>query len=257
MINAEIKQGETFPFLVKAPVQEAVIQLSGRAGVDWEEQRITASLKERLPLFSKTQSLRGMMAEMRLQQGTTPSNESKDLGWLGLVMRPDDEKQVLQFQRDFFAYSRLSPYPGWDSFLETALTMWKVHQEVAAPSEVVRVGIRFINRIDLPIEGKLENYLNAPPIEPVGMDFPYLNFLHSETLTDPSREYAIQITKTIQPSIDQDPFKFGLIIDIDVFTLQSLSIDTDALILRLEKMRSLKNMAFFGSLKQDFINQLK
>lgn len=257
MSNSEDSPSEIYPFLEKAPIQEAVIQLSGRAGGDWDEQRITSILKEKLPTFSKTQSLRGIMAEMRLQQGATTAHESKDLGWLGLVMRPDDEKQVLQFQRDFFAYSRLSPYPGWESFSETALTMWKIHQEVAAPSEVVRVGIRFINRIDLPIEGKLENYLHAPPIEPVGMDFPYLNFLHSETLAVPGGEYAIQITKTIQPSIDQDPSKFGLIIDIDVFTLQLSSIDTDELNLRLGKMRSLKNKAFFGSLKQSFINKLK
>lgn len=257
MSDFEDSPSETYPFLEKAPIQEAVIQLSGRAGSHWDEQSITSTLKQKLPLFPKTQSIRGMMAEMRLQQGAAPSHESQDLGWLGLVMRPDDEKQVLQFQRDFFAYSRLAPYPGWSSFLETALAMWKIHQEVAAPSEVVRIGVRFINRIEFPLDQKLENYLNAPPIEPVGMDFPYLNFLHSETLTDPAREYAIQITKTIQPSIDNDPSKLGLIIDIDVSTMKLSSIDNDELKLSLAKIRSLKNMAFFGSLKKNIIDQLK
>jgi uncharacterized protein (TIGR04255 family) len=249
MTDFLLEPNEVFPTLSQAPVTEAVLELRCRAETEWEEKRVTALLQQQLPDYHKVESLRGMMTEMRLEPGSAPSHRAEDLGWLGLVMRPEDGKQVARFQRDTFAFNQLSPYPGWDTFVERALTLWSVHERMTTPAEIARIGLRFINRIDLvgPTV-KLEDYLVASPKEPDGLMLPFAGFLHRDTLAVPGHEYSVQITRTIQPPTGEEPLKFGLIIDIDVFSTKPWAGTTEELRSRLLQMRWLKNKAFFGSL---------
>jgi uncharacterized protein (TIGR04255 family) len=249
MNNLFIQTDEAFPTFSQAPVTEAVLELRSRVETEWEEGRITALLKERLPQFPKVEALRGMMTEMRFEPGAAPAQSAKDIGWIGLVMRPEDGKQVARFQRDTFAFSQLSPYPGWNTFVDRALDLWRVHETETKPSEIARIGLRFINRIDLtgPVV-KLEDYLVAAPKEPDGLVLPFAGFLHRDTLAVPGHDYSVQITRTIQPPTVEDPLRFGLIIDIDVFSTKPWAGTTEELRSRLLQMRWLKNKAFFGSL---------
>jgi uncharacterized protein (TIGR04255 family) len=249
MTPLTIQSEEEFGRLMLAPVTEAVLEIRGRAETEWEEERVTAFLKEQLPGFPKQDSQRSLRAEMRFGPGVLPKPSAQDLGWSGVTTRSQDQRQVVCFQKDGFAFSQLAPYPGWQSFLEGALALWKVHQAVAAPSEFARIGLRYINRIDLsgPMIN-LEDYLVAAPKEPEGLVLPFSGFLHRDTLTVPGHDYGVQITRTIQPSGESDPPKLGLIIDIDVFSTKPWVGSTDDLVQRLKEMRWLKNKAFFGSL---------
>jgi uncharacterized protein (TIGR04255 family) len=258
MNNFVLQPDEAFPTLSQAPVTEAVLELRSRAETEWDEERMTALLKERLPQFPKVESLHGMMTEMRFEPGAAPAQSAKDLGWLGLVMRPEDGKQVVRFQRDTFAFSQLSPYPGWNTFVDRALDLWRVHESGTQPVEIARIGLRFINRIDLTgPEVKLEDYLVAAPKEPDGLALPLSGFLHRDTLSVPGHDFAVQITRTIQPPAGDASLKSGLIIDVDVFSTKPWAGTTEELRSRLLQMRWLKNKAFFGSLTPQAKSRLR
>jgi len=246
MSDFAIRTEEVFPTMRRAPVTEAVLELRTRAEAPWEAEVITKRLTEVLPDLPKTEPLHGM--KMPLKANPSPLAHTEDLGWLGVVMRSADGKQAATFQRDSFGFSLLAPYPGWETFVERALAVWQVHQEVARPGELMRIGLRFINRIPLgqnPIE--LDDYLVAGPKALDGM--PLAGFLQSETMTVPRSDYQLQIIRTIQPP--QGAYaQAGLIIDIDVGTTQPWEGTAAALRTRLQEMRWLKNKAFFGSLTE-------
>jgi uncharacterized protein (TIGR04255 family) len=250
----EIRVDETFPALRQAPVIEAVLEVRGRAEVAWKEDVITGEFQRRLPEYPVVESMRGMMTEMRLEPGSALASRSEDLGWLGLVMLPEDRRAAVQFQRDTFVFSKLAPYPGWDDFVGEGKRLFAVHREVARPLEMARIGLRFINRI--PIQGsavKIEDYLVAAPREPEGLVLPYSGFLHRDTFSVPGHEYGVQITRTIQPQVvgaGAGGAQFDLILDVDVVSTLPWSGSDSELTHRLSEMRWLKNKAFFGSLTE-------
>jgi uncharacterized protein (TIGR04255 family) len=112
---------------------------------------------------------------------------------------------------------------------------------------VQRLGLRFINRILLPPKDMdFEDYLKAPPKPPDGLDLPFLGFFHKETLAVLGYPYAITIIRTIQQPQPSDPDRVGIILDNDVFTVDSFRLQQEILERRLAEMRWLKNKAFFG-----------
>lgn len=254
---------ESFPLLARAPIVEAVIEIRARAEAPWEERAITESLKTRLKDYPGVLSGRAVQVKMEVslpgaQAG--PAGPAKqlvdDMGWRGLRCESADKHQIAQFNRDGFVFSRLAPYESWDQFQREGLRLWQLHRELAQPTEVQRLGLRFINRITTPQEVlRLEDYLEAPPKAPREVDLPFASFLHHDTLTVPGYSYGINITQTVQPP--QGPEAGGLILDIDVFTTQPFNLDGDKLERYLSEMRWLKNKMFFGSITQKVLEAIK
>ncbi len=118
--------------------------------------------------------------------------------------------------------------------------------ELAQPTEVQRLGLRFINSIAIPGEGDLAEFLQAPPTPLLEMELTFTGFLHKDTLAVPGHPYVVNFIKTIQPA--QGGEGAGLILDIDVFTTQPVGTDQVAIERHLAEMRWLKNKIFFGSI---------
>jgi uncharacterized protein (TIGR04255 family) len=154
----------------------------------------------------------------------------------------------VQFSREGLFFSKLQPYQSWNQFSGDALRLWNIYAEVARPLEMQRIGLRFINKIQLPPrELDFEKYIQPHPVPPVGLEPSFLGFFHQDTLGVPDHPYAINIVRTIQPPPNPLTDGSGLIIDIDAFTTQSFENGLGVLEQRLAELRWLKNKAFFGS----------
>lgn len=237
---------ESFPLLSRAPIVEAVIGVSARAGVPWEEPIISEQLKHRLPEYPSVHSHREIRHEIKIAENTQPEQAVHDMGWRGLRCESVDKLRIVQFNRDGFSFGRLKPYESWRQFHQEGVRLLGIYNEVAQPSEIQRLGLRFINRIEfLQDEVKLEDFLENPPRPPHGMNVPFEGFLHHNTLTVPGYPYGINVVQTIQPS--QGSEGWGVILDIDVFTTEPI-VDRSLLEQHLTTMRWLKNKVFFGSI---------
>jgi len=76
----------------------------------------------------------------------------------------DDEKALIQVGRCFLAINHLKPYSSWHEFLGLIEQGLTAYREIAAPKRIWRVGLRYINRIEIrekPIE--LEDYFHFRP----------------------------------------------------------------------------------------------
>jgi uncharacterized protein (TIGR04255 family) len=129
------------------------------------------------------------------------------------------------------------------------MRLWKIYLKTARPIDAQRIGLRFINKIDLPLkEANFENYIKPHPETPFNLELPFLSFFHQDTLAVQGYPYAINITRTIQPPQNPQTEGLGLIVDIDAFTTQPFEIKDGVLEERLVDLRWLKNKAFFGSI---------
>lgn len=246
MINID----EEFEHLPRAPIAEAVIDIRTRPAVVLEEGVLKPQLEAKLSGYQFLDSQREIAIQHQVHPvgDAPPSSVIRDLGWKGLRFQSPNKKHIVQFNRDGFVFSRLEPYETWQKLHDEGMRLWKDYVELAQPIEVHRIGLRYINRIQLPPnELRFENYLEPAPVPPKGLDLPFHSFLHQDTLGVPGHSYAMNVIRTIQPPRAQGTTGFGLILDIDVFTTQGFELVAATLERRLLEMRWLKNKVFFGS----------
>lgn len=243
-MNIDLK--EPFPHLARAPIVEAVIEIRARAESPWEEDVVVQQLKSRLPDYPTLASQSQFRQEIKIEPDQPPESTTHDLGWKGVQLQSVDKSHIAQFKRDGFVFSRLPPYETWEQLYTEAMRLWRLHVELARPSEAQRIGLRFIDRIVLPPQEMLfEKYIQSSPHPVQGFDLMLVGFFHQDTLMVPGHPYAVNVIRTIQP----EPSTQGLaiILDIDVFSTQVLDLDQAVLKQKLLEMRWLKNKVFFGS----------
>jgi uncharacterized protein (TIGR04255 family) len=244
-----INPDETFEYLPKAPIVEAVIDLRARAEADWREELITNPLTVKLPDYPQKHSLSGFQQEFTLTPGSLPNAKATETGWQGLRFQTGDKLHVAQFNREGFSFSRLQPYDRWEQLVAEAMRLWDMFVVVAKPTEIQRVGLRYINSIKVPSSGfLLEDYVNPAPQGPKGLPLPFQHFFHQDLFGVPGYPYAVRLIRTIQPEPGPNPPSMGLILDIDVHTTQSFAYDLASVKRHLVEMRWLKNKIFFGNL---------
>lgn len=191
MATMKIEIAEQFELLPRAPIVEAVIQVHARPEVSWEEKEISACLKPKLLEFEKSFSRNAVQHKVTLGAAQQPQASEQNLGWHGLLCQSKD--QSVQFNRDGFVFSRLQPYQGWNQFFGDAMRLWKIYLETARPKEMQRIGLRFINKIQLPPkEVDFEKYIQPYPEPPFNLELPFLSFFHHDTLAVPGYAYALR-----------------------------------------------------------------
>lgn len=251
-INIDLQ--ETFPWLSRAPIVEAVIDLRARAQIEWDESAVREQLAARLSDYPAPHSQHVFRHELKVGPGKSAQAAIHDVGWQGLRFESQDKPHIVQFNRDGFVFSRLEPYKDWVQFRGEALRLWSAYSELAQPTEIQRLGVRFINRI-MPVEiTKLADFLTQIPEHPENLALPLSSYLHQDTFDVPGHPYAVNMVQTIQPQpTSAGTESASLILDIDVFVTQPFEPVENLIKKRLAEMRWLKNKAFFGSIKKEAV----
>ena len=240
----KIKPDESFEHLKKAPIVEAVLDIRARAQQLLDETSAKAMLESVLTGYRFLDFQQDFEFTVQIKDGPTLS----DMKWGGVRFISNDEKQIAKVTNNGILFSCLAPYTNWNDFSAAGLTLWKAFQKIASPTNIHRVGIRYINKIELPAnDQRLDAYLSSCPSAPKDFDAPLLGFMHQDVLKIPDHPYAINIVKTIQAP--EGPGRgVSIVLDIDVFTDDCVGLDESSLSARLVEMRWLKNKVFFGSI---------
>lgn len=164
------------------PIEEALAEFRFAPGPEWDMTvpgRIHEAVKAEYPGKPRQQNL--VTANVVFGAAEAAPALSMFRG-IGRVQFPSqDERSLVGVGPDVLSVHVLRPYPGWESFrprIENALT---TYERVAAPSGVVRVGIRYINRITIrDTKCDLSRlFLCAPPQAP-GLPSDTTSFLHRD-----------------------------------------------------------------------------
>lgn len=254
--HISIDLSEKFPHLRNAPIVEAVIDFRARFQEPWDHDKVRQRLGSALPDYPIVDGQRGFRANIKAGDASVPTATTQDLGWSGLVVRSTDKLQVANFRPEGLVFSRLAPYADWALFSAEALRLWNLMCQILTATAVGRLGLRFINRVEVPLSGRFKDYLTVPPRGPVGFELPFAGFFHADTFAVPGHTYVVNLRRTMQSHASSVPPKTVFIVDIDVSTTHAAD-DQVGFQRKLDEMRWLKNKVFFGSISADLIEGYK
>jgi uncharacterized protein (TIGR04255 family) len=160
-----------------------------------------------------------------------------------------DNQRAVQVRRKGYAFSWFAPYPGWDVFQMSARHGWEIFEERFNPQSVTRIGIRYLNRIELPFPiHKITDYLTTVPAGSPRIELDLSGFFMRLVLQDPSipaTGILTQATGERAPG-ETDPLPFTL--DIEAYTT-TVGIP-DHLWDVVARLRAFKNQLFFDSITE-------
>ncbi|MEW6750538.1 MAG: TIGR04255 family protein [Candidatus Latescibacterota bacterium] len=222
-----------------APIAEAVVEIrvTRTPAVTLQDlEPLGDGLADSYPRRERVVAVQGMLS----MGGTVGAAAHQAV--LGCRFVSSDGPNILQARVDSFVFSRLRPYDHWQPFRNEARRLWLLYRSRVGNSTVTRVGVRYVNRIDLPTPLKLETYFRTyPQISPV-MPEALSGFFMQLTIpqTDPACELSLH--QAAVPS-ERDGH-VGLILDIDVFVARDVPASEDGLWDMLEKLRHKENDVF-------------
>lgn len=153
----------------RPPITEAVIGITFETSIDEAE---IASVQEKFSSnYPHHQTLSNLSFKVNVDTNknnaaTTAVNEE-----IGHRRSTSDMTQLLVLLPTTFIVSQLAPYPGWDEFFDRFVRDWKLWNWHMGFRQIKRIGVRYINRIDIPVSESAsviehEEYLNVFPKVP-------------------------------------------------------------------------------------------
>lgn len=154
----------TKPPYPKAPITEAVIEIKFKAALDASDiEKVRQRLASDYPQHQHVQSF-DVAVKLLENQPDAPTTQIKRTP--GHRLASVDMTELVLLWESAFVISQLAPYPGWDSFLRRFVRDWAAWRRVMGYQEVSRIGVRYLNRIDIPVTGPVvphEAFLNVYP----------------------------------------------------------------------------------------------
>ena len=146
----------------KAPIVEAAIDLR----CEFPSEQSMDSLERVRELLVAEYPIREDLIELRAQIApmTGITSEQKTTGFRALT---GERTRIAGIGLESFTFSWLAPYDRWESLRDEAFRVWGLYSSITNPVKVTRVGVRFINRLDLPNPNgtgvELDQYLRTAP----------------------------------------------------------------------------------------------
>lgn len=163
----------------------------------------------------------------------------------------EDENEVLILAKDRMVVSRFPVYDGWESLIQRAKDDWSEAKSLWGYRKISRIGVRFINRIDLPFEdGEISpsKYFNIYFTFPREFGPMGASSWRSEHSVEELKAILILTVARVDSPL---PKHMALALDIDlVKTLDPPQKDGD-IFSYLEQARIFKNMVFEKSITEE------
>jgi uncharacterized protein (TIGR04255 family) len=244
-----------FPHLTRAPVVEALIDFRVRSRANFD-LKVLEDLHSRInDRYPTSKPLQQVVATFGVKDGQ-PAAQQVVQTPKGYRFEAADTRLVVQMTTDGCTVSRLKPYETWEKLIEETRLIWELYVATAQPEAVIRVATRFINRIELPLPfGDFDEYLTAPPVVPKRLPQFVSEFLSRMVVNDPKDQTTIILTQALEPVI-QTTNTLPILLDIDVFKVDTCAPRAKDLWGLLDKFRDLKNEAFFASLTPKALEML-
>jgi uncharacterized protein (TIGR04255 family) len=225
----------------RPPITEAVLELRLAASIELEQvEKIKDRLSEDYPVPPET------VQHISFQAGPGTQNHAK-VEFLGYRMSSADATNVAIVAKQNITASRLAPYNGWEEFTDRAKHNWGVWRKIAGWHEVARVGVRYINRIDVPNPNDeplpFGDYLQFRPIFPEfegrrGVDTFAIN--GAMAIANSSLKVILNAGNTPSPLVRTTSF----LLDIDISQEGDLPRNDNALWTLIDGIRVHKNRIF-------------
>lgn len=226
----------------KAPILEAVLEFRWTSTKSLED--LTAAIE--LPLFGEFEEPKPrhrINASVDIKEGAY----SEDRKHIGYEVGLKDGSELVFLEEEKFVFIQRAPYDTWEYFSNRALGIFEPVREFMDISELSRVGTRFVNRIDIPLSQAgnfdTDEYIAMSfdgPRNDIGVVDEFQMRIVKPITEDRNVLYALTVAVSPSPLKDHG----AIILDIDVFSRQTISTAGDEFVNLLSKMHEEKNDIF-------------
>lgn len=240
---------ETFP---NAPIREALIDIHVALPAESTLEVLAQyhePLKDRFP---KRREREIWQSEFRVQPGADPVAKTGPKRIDGYLHTSDADGKIVQARCDGFTFNKLRPYTDWATLSAEARELWEHYQRLAKPANVTRLGLRYINRIEVPLPIRdFREYCPLFPDLPPGVPQSLSEFFMRFVAPVPDIPNVMSIVTTTFELPVPGGAKLPLILDIEVFeSFELLAPDTEPMWQKLDRLRMVKNDIFFASVTE-------
>ncbi len=138
----------------------------------------------------------------------------------------EDGTAMIQVGTNLLAVNHLRPYPGWQAFTPLIEQGYRAYLEVAQPKSIHRIGLRYINRIELPgPRVEMEEHFEFYPFLGSRLPQDYGDFIIGiQTAFNGLRDgLRLQLAGAQHETPDRVPF----VLDIDYFLAEPEAVNLD------------------------------
>jgi len=226
----------------RAPITEAIIDVMvepapGVTAADLAELR-----EPNEPLLTRQDKLTLATGQVEFRPAV-PAKASASEEEHGFKFSSEDGKNICQARLSGYGFSRLAPYEDWERFYGEAVRLWRRYRLVAKPTKVLRLAVRYINRIDIPAASvdMKEYFLTSPEVSP-HLPQQMAGFFMQVRLPQEDIAAMLVLNETIVPP--GQPESTSIVLDLDLFRDQDVPQDDDAIWNYFEVLHTRKNEIF-------------
>ena len=160
----------------------------------------------------------------------------------------NDITESLVIYPDTYIFSQLAPYPGWEVYFERFKRDWKKLKRLMGFRTTKRIGVRFINRIDIPAgasDATPDQYIKIYPKVPevFGKIGSYaVQYMHS--IDDIGCILRINSASIPSPLLDNVSY----LVDLDISKESDVPQSDEDIFNLIDKIRVKKNVFFEASI---------
>jgi len=152
----------------------------------------------------------------------------------------EDGSRMIQVGRDLVVVNQLHPYPAFEEWRPEILETLEIYRELAKPSKVGRIGLRYLNRIVIPeTEVSLERYFQLYPELPKALGSLHGTFMLRIELPTETPGHQLIVTFGSAPREEEGTQAFVL----DLYDLVP-TLHFDAVPVRIEEAHAHIERAF-------------
>lgn len=225
----------------RAPITEAVmdIRLQSRDGLSVDELRELSKGgggEEFGAVNEQYNITAAIVTGSPTAQTTAPTK-------VGFQFRNAMADKVMQAQLGGWSFSKLAPYDCWEKFQQQGRELWNAYRAIVQPKQIIRVAVRYINRLDLPLPvDDFKKYLRTVPEISPDLSQVLSNFFLQAQIPQLDLEATLVINMTQVPSPADTAV--SIILDLDLFRIINIPQDEDGIWEYFEQLRLRKNIAF-------------
>jgi len=222
----------------KPPVIEALCEIYF-SDSSWDDT-IPGAFYERIKAdYPKKQQKKIQEAKITMGPNQAVAGVRQLPPWMQFVS--DEKCRMIQLAENLLVVNQLHPYPHFEEWEPEIYRSLRIYKELASPREIMRLGLRYINRIVIPkAKVQMEHYFTIYPKLPEGLGDSHGSFVVRVEVPQVKQEHTVLITFGTAPLPEKG--QIGQAFMLDLYDIMDIKKDVDDDVLKAEVRRAHNNI---------------
>lgn len=235
----------------RPPVLEAICEFRFEPGAHWDGALPGLVYTEVRDEFPKRRDQRDVQLGFRPGDDASTHQIQSAVQHRMQFLR-EDERSLIQIGRDLLVVNQLRPYPTWADFRAIIDRALGAYRKVVAPVGFRRIGLRYINRLEIPFPEdedslEIEDYIQVVPRVPEVLPQAFARWLQrTEILYEADNGVLALMSGSVDDVPERPEARF--LLDLDFRTLDPQRVDLDDVLAWIDRAHEHVETAFEASI---------